>query len=171
MTITARYANRQSGRGSNLETVGSTPTRATPDRVVCLRTCGGPPGRLLAAAFRAMWVRFPPGALEMRNAELGTRNSEYNPNSEFQFRISWGSFFQRPGYQVVNLAMRVQFPHEPLNNDGPFVSTAQDDRFSACKWGSIPPRVTQNEGIRISECEIKKSSSCSLREPALGTVM
>lgn len=25
-----------------------------------------------------------------------------------------GSFFQRPGYQVVNLAMRVQLPYEPL---------------------------------------------------------
>ena len=46
----------------------------------------------------AMWVRFPPEAQ--------------------------GSFFQRPGYQVVNLAMRVQFPYEPLLMrpcDGPFV--------------------------------------------------
>ena len=32
-----------------------------------------------------------------------------------------GSFFQRPGYQVVNLAMRVQFPYEPLDCDDPFV--------------------------------------------------
>ena len=32
-----------------------------------------------------------------------------------------GSFFQRPGYQVVNLAMRVQFPYEPLKCNGPFV--------------------------------------------------
>jgi hypothetical protein len=50
---------------------------------------------------RAMWVRFPPGALTTKR----------------------GSFFQRRGYQVVNLTIRVQLPYEPLESpcDGPFV--------------------------------------------------
>jgi hypothetical protein len=53
--------------------------------------------------------------------EVGRPPSIVNHKSEID--NSEGSFFQRRGYQVVNLATRVRFPHEPLirPRDGPFV--------------------------------------------------
>ena len=90
----------------------------------CLRTCGGPPGRLLRPPSVAMWVRFPPGALG--NAECGTRNSELgtrigNPNSEFPIPHFVGLVLPTARIPGCQPGDAVQFPHEPLNNDGPFV--------------------------------------------------
>src|SRR5262245_4449068 len=94
-----------------------------------------------------MWVRFPPGALD----EFGSRISDWglrrrrraaavfqssiaNPKSA----IPRGSFFQRPGYQRVNLVIRVRSPYEPLTT-WPVRLTVQDGRFSTCKWGFDSP--------------------------------
>src|SRR5262249_21600122 len=48
--------------------------------------------------------------IEKRRAATVFQSSITNPQSE----IPRGSFFQRPGYQVVTLAMGVRFPYEPL---------------------------------------------------------
>jgi hypothetical protein len=73
-----------------------------------------------------MWVRFPPGALEEFQVPSSKFQVEDRGPANLELRtwnleLTLGSFFQRPGYQVVNLAMRVQFPYEPLKRDDPFV--------------------------------------------------
>ena len=62
------------------------------------------------------WVRLPLGAvLNGTVRQLVERPSSILGVCGFDSHLCHsGSFFQRRGYQVVNLAMRVRFPYEPL---------------------------------------------------------
>jgi hypothetical protein len=73
------------------------------------------------------------------------------------FHYSLGSFFQWLRMQVVNLAIGVQFPYEPLELSWPVRLAVQDRRFSTCKRGFDSPT-----GHSISELGTNKGDDTAL---------
>jgi hypothetical protein len=65
-TNEARYANWQSGQAQTLVDVGSNPSRATSEcRANAFGRAVGRQAVCKTAAFMAMWVRFPPEAMDL----------------------------------------------------------------------------------------------------------
>ncbi len=95
----ARYANGNRGQAQTLVNVGSNPPRACP-----ARREHAPVGGARRTACKAVALAGKAGSTPAR----GTGGCEIERH---------GSFFQRPGCQVVNLAMGVRFPYEPLGGE------------------------------------------------------
>src|SRR6478735_8037259 len=94
----ARYANRKLRPSSNLGVCGF-------ESLPCYSANAGTAfGRAVGrqSACKA-------DALAGNVGSIPTRGT----GSDAEGWITNGSFFQRPGYQVVNLTTRVQLPHEP----------------------------------------------------------
>jgi hypothetical protein len=78
-----------------------------------------PSSNLGACGFNSHLCHFRPGAGNCLGRAVGRQAAckaaaLMGNVGSIPTRGTGGSFFQRPGYQVVNLAMRVQFPYEPL---------------------------------------------------------